>query len=297
MLKLLDRLVPRRIMVRPSVQVLRGRLAARRRMSSPNVGPGMPIVGEFTFGDEADWRAQLLAAVAALSKEAQTATDRLVWLMCIGGPPEAPDDLYALSIQAAPLVQTHMFCNAAEYENFARRYVPLASLREAQARVLPRAIDVLTRPQAFSDALNRASSARASAHQFVKQLGGDAVILAVHAQVYNTVSSVVQGRRVDGRPIKLLVFDLPPDLPQNGEQAPLMTRRMGFTLLEELAIVRFCDGYIGPPNHYAIMAIDAEVRCLLNSEGVAGFVKNDIAAFSSSLPDDVMPWLTSKNAS
>ena len=295
-LKLVERIVPRRVLVRASVQVLRARMAVRSRMRRSEVGPGMPIVGIFEFGEDQDWRSRLIAAMVALSHEASFSVDRFTWLMCVGFPPDAPDEVYALSVQAAPLVQLHMFADAGELQSFAARYVPPASLREAKRQKFPSVPEILSRPREFEGLLNRATSARASGHVLVKQLGGAAIVLAVHATAIGSVISAIEPSPAYNGAVTLLVVDHPPDSVKNTRLGPLMARHMGFSLLDELALLRFCDGYVGPANHYAIMAVDAGVRCLVSGMGASTSPAGGEVTYSGSLSLDVVPWLERQRA-
>ena len=290
-LKIIDRLLPQRILGRPSVQILRGRLAARARMRRSDVGPGMPIIGEFTFEKASDWRADLMAAIAALSRRANQANDRAAWIMCLGMPPEAPDDVYAMAIQAERVVQLQMFADPGEYQAFSSRYVPLASMREAKAFSLPTAIEVLTNAKNFSGSLGRSTQVRASMHHFIKQIGGDSYVIVTGARSLQSIPLDVLSEERRDRSVKIMVVGPPPIETQKSELPVFIARHMGFTLLEELAISRTCDGYVGPADHYAIMAADAGLPCLVSDPRASGLANNGNVTFTEDIAADLQIWL------
>lgn len=266
-------LVPDRVLNRPAVRVLRARLEAADKRQRAAVGPGLPIVGEIALDGVADWRTRFTAVLWSLARAAADAPDRAVWMLCVAASPEAPDELYALMAQASSPTQLHLMADAREAAAFRERYVPPASLREAAARKLPNAMEILTRIDPERSVFARATAVRAAAHTFAKRIGGEGALIAIHgAQAAAACTAYL--KRVDAAvPLRLLVLGNPREVPDSLSADCRLTiaRRAGFSLLDELALVRFCDGYVGPPDHYAIVAADGGVPCLLSSEAATRY--------------------------
>ena len=266
-LKAVSGLIPERILRRPSVQIVRSRLAVAQRLRRSDVGAGVPVVCEFRLDDSAAWRAQFAAALWSLSRAASASHDRMAWMLCIGLPPESPEDLYALAVQADPVVQLHILTDQAEAQDFTDRYVPPASLQEARARRWPDIVEALSQAGTLPNAFTRATSTRAAAHTFVKQIGGESPVVVVHIDEAPAVIAALRAEPGSVQGLKILVVgDILGASDQIWSNADvLLVRRMGYTLLEELALVQACDGYVGYADHYAILAAEAGIPCLLSN--------------------------------
>jgi len=263
-LKTLSALLPERVLRLRSLQIIGARLLVADRMRRKSVAPDMPIVGELVLDRAAQWRAQFAAMLWSVARAAQSANGRLAWALCIGFPPEAPEDLYAMAVQADPLVQLHIFADGSEAKEFCDRYVPPASLREANARGRRDVKAVLALAGTVPSAFTRPTSVRASAHVFVKQIGGDCPVVAVHVGELSTLIAARNAAR-EMAGVRLLVVGEPPAKAEAAahDASIMFARRLGFSLLGELALIAVCDGYVGRPDHYAIVAADAGVPCLL----------------------------------
>jgi len=261
-------LIPDRVFNRPAVQVLRARLAAADQRERTVVGPDLPILGEIAIDGVADWRTQFTAALWSLAHAAADSPSRAIWMLCVAASPEAPDELYSLMAQANSPTQLHMIANEHEAVVFRERYVPLASLREAAARTLPSVVEVLMRIDPERSVFTRATAVRAAAHVFAKRIGGEGALIAIHGAQAVAAANAYLNRADAAVPLRILAFGDPQEVPEGLRADCRLTiaRRAGFSLLDELALVRFCDGYVGPADHYAIVAADGGVPCLLSSE-------------------------------
>jgi hypothetical protein len=260
------KLIPHRVLVRPSIQVVQGRLAAADKLRRTTVGPGMPIVGEVILDAAADWRAQFAAALWTLMQEYDAAANRNLWMICVGTPPVTLDELYAIAVQADPLVQLHLFADADEAAAFRVRYVPPASWREGSGRVVHGVGEVLSRIQSRQSVFTRATASRASAHTLIKQIAGEGLVLAVHNTQARAIEAHIENHMAAAGVARLVFVGDAAHVPEGLVQDPrvIVARRAGASLLDELAIVRYCDGYLGRADHYAIVAADAGVSCLLS---------------------------------
>lgn len=254
------------VLVRPSVRVMRALLAVAETLRRVDVGPGMPIIGEVVLDGGSDWRTEFTAAMWSVLQSCDAATDRTVWMICVGVPPVTLDDLYAIAVQAEPLVQLHLFVDRDEAVAFRKRYMPPASWREASGRTTHDVMEALSQIESRPCVFRRATAVRASAHTFVKQIGGDGLVLAVSDTDAQTVAAQLNCCGDIAQPTKLIVIGDPQNVPAELAEDPrvVIARRTGASLLEELALIRYCDGYVGHADHYAIMAADAGVPCLLS---------------------------------
>src|SRR5437879_6990157 len=108
LLKSIPRFVPKRVSERRSFQIVRARLAVAARLKRTAIGPGVPIVGEVVIGNT-NWRRDTALQLWTIAQEAIAAHDRMAWLICVGLQSDQPlEDLYALAIQAEPIIQLHV---------------------------------------------------------------------------------------------------------------------------------------------------------------------------------------------
>jgi hypothetical protein len=289
-------LVPSRILNRPAAQILRARLATADKRRRTNVGPGMPIVGEIVLGGAPDWRARFTAALWSLARKASDDKDRGIWMICVAASPDAPDDLYAVTIQAAAPTQLHLMADAAQAAAFRARYVHQASLREAEGHRLPGALEVLARIEPDRSAFSRATAVRAAAHTFVKRMGGEGSVIAVHGTRSAEACAAYLHSNDRARSMRLLVLGDPREAPPtlSADARAMVARRAGFSLLDELALVRYCDGYVGQADHYAIVAADGGVPCLLSTEASVSCASSSPVRFVPDLASPLGPWLESR---
>jgi hypothetical protein len=289
-------LVPSRVLNRPAVQILRARLAAADKRRRTKVGPGMPIVGEIALDGAPDWRARFAAALWSLGTEASDCKDRGIWMICVSASPEAPDDLYALMIQVEAPTQLHLMINAEEAAAFRARYVQPASLHESESRRFPSASEVLARIEPRQSAFTRATAVRAAAHTFVKRIGGEGWVVAVHgARSAEACAAYLCGTGA-GSSMRFLVLGDPRETPLTSSADPrvMIARRAGFSLLDELALVRYCDGYVGEADHYAIVAADGGVPCLVSADASVACASSSLVCFVPDVASLLGPWLESR---
>jgi hypothetical protein len=272
-MKTLSRLIPNRVIERTSMQILRARLAVDARQKRTTVGPGVPIVGEIALGN-ANWRRDVTLLLWTIAQEAIAADDRMAWLICVGLQSEEPlEDLYALAVQAEPIVQLHVMREQADADEFGRRFVPIASRAEAQRRVEPDISHVFAEMLIKPSAFGRATSVRAAAHTLVKQLAMGQLAIAVDAGQIDTIVGVRRQSGSQSSPVRFLMTGDPsradPALVLAGNV--IAVRRLGLSFLDELALIRVCDGYVGTCDQSAVIAADAGVPCLLASDVTAEY--------------------------
>jgi hypothetical protein len=289
-------LVPSRVLNRPAVQILRARLAAADKRRRTKVGPGMPIVGEITLDGAPDWRARFTAALWSLATEASDCKDRGIWMICVAASPETPDDLYALMIQVEAPTQLHLMINAAEAAVFRARYVQPASLCESESRRFSSAFEVLAHIERGRSVFTRATAVRAAAHTFVKRIGGEGWVIAVHGARSAEACAAYLHSADAPSSMRFLVLGDPRETPltSNADPRVMIARRAGFSLLDELALVRYCDGYVGEADHYAIVAADGGVPCLLSGEAGVACASSSPVRFVPDFANPLGPWLESR---
>jgi hypothetical protein len=274
LLRALSRFVPRRVVDRPSMQILRARLAVALRQRQTGIGPGVPIVGEIALGDNAGWRRDVTLLLWTLAQEAIAANDRLAWLICTGLPGDEPlEDLYALAVQAGPVIQLHVMHGQADADQFSENFVPPASLEEKRRRVVPGVHEALAEIAVRPGAFGRVTSARSAAHTLVKQLSMGRLAVAVDvSQVHAAIDTWKQGGS-ERPPVRFLVTGDPLQAPVERAATGdiIFVRRLGLSFLDELALIRFCDAYVGACDHSAMIAADAGIPCLLESDAAADY--------------------------
>jgi hypothetical protein len=265
--------IPKRILGRPSVQVLCARLEVAFGQRQVRAGPKVPIFGEVTLGG-AGWRLDVALLLWMLAQEASVASDRPVWLLCIGTPREEPlEELYALAVQAEQIVQLHIFEEPGIANSFKDRFVPQPSREEGLRRQVLGVQEAFAKIAGSPGVLDRATSARSAAHTFVKQWSMGRLAIAVDASQVNVAFEYCkQNGRGKGRFCFLVTGD-PLRAANGGCEAGeiVFVRRLGLSFLDELGLIRACDAYIGACDHSAVLAADAGVPCLLSSNAAVHF--------------------------
>jgi hypothetical protein len=116
-------------------------------------------------------------------------------------------------------------------------------------------------------AFDRATSARAAAHTLVKQLAMGQLAVALDVRQIE----VNDGWKNNGSEKPGVLFLVTGDPLQASISAAatdnvVLVRRLGLSFLDELALIRVCDAYIGTCDHSALIAADAGIPCLLESD-------------------------------
>jgi hypothetical protein len=263
--------IPKRILGRPSVQVLCARLDVAFGQRQAKVGPNVPIFGEVTLG-HAGWRLDVALLLWALAREASVVADRPAWLLCVGPPREEPlEDLYALAVQAEQIVQLHIFEEQSIANSFKDRFVPQPSREEGLRRPVLGVREALAKIADSPGVFDRATSARSAAHTLVKQLSMGRLAIAIDVSQVNVALEYCKQNRHDKRRFCFLVTGDPLPAASGACEADdiVFVRRLGLSFLDELGLIRACDAYIGACDHSAVLAADAGVPCLLLSNAAA----------------------------
>jgi hypothetical protein len=273
LMRALSRFVPKRVVNRPSTQILHARLAVALRQKQTAIGPGVPIVGQIALGN-ADWRRNVTLLLWTLAQEAIAANDRLAWLICVGLPSCEPlEDLYALAVQAESIIQLHVMHEQVDVDRFTDRFVPPASLEEGRRRLVPDIHGALAQISVRPGAFGRVTSARSTAHTLVKQLSMGQLAVAVDVSQVHVVIDAFNQLGYGRLPVRFLVTGDPLQTPVEPAATGdiVFVRRLGLSFLDELALIRVCDAYVGTCDHSAIIAADAGIPCLLASDVAADF--------------------------
>jgi hypothetical protein len=268
LLRRLPRFLPKRVLNRPSMQVLLAGLDVDARQVQTRIGPEIPIGGEIRLTNSY-WRRDVTLMLWALMREAMAAEDRLAWLMCVGFPRDEPiDDLYALGVQAESVVQLHIFREQADLDLFNERFVPPASLEEGRRRRAPEVCEALAEIALHPGTFTRVTASLSMAHTLVKQWSSGQLAIAVDiSQPYAAIETLRQASSTNAQ----ICFFLTGDPLQARQEIPdaadvVVVRRLGLSFLDELALIKVCDAYVGVCDHSAIFAADAGIPCLLESD-------------------------------
>ncbi len=268
LLRGLPRFIPERLLNRPAIQVLRAKFAVAARRNQTTIAPGIPIVGQIS-PTRRDWRRDVSLLLWTLAREALSANDRFAWLICAGFPSEeAIDDLYALAVQAEPVVQLHILQEQAEVDEFNRRFVPSASLEEADQRRTPEVHEALAQIAIHPGVFTRVTSSLSLTHTLVKQFSSGQLAVAADITQLRVARETLRQAKLANLHIRVFLMgdplQAPEELADTGDI--VVVRRLGLSFLEELALIKLCDAYIGACDHGAIFAADAGIPCLLESD-------------------------------
>jgi len=186
---------------------------------------------------------------------------------------EPLEDLYALAVQAVPIIQLHVMQGQADADRFSVHFVPPVSLEETRRRVVPDIHQALAQISLRPGAFGRVTSVRSTAHMLVKQLSIGQLAIAVDISQVGVAVDALKQVGSERPPVRFLVTGDPLLAPVEPAATDdmILVRRLGLSFLDELALIRVCDAYVGACDHSALIAADAGIPCLLESDIVAHY--------------------------